>query len=364
MEKYSILVDAGYFWAQARTMTPNPQEKKLPIVDQILMRQSLLRLGQRLLPKRELFRIYWYDGYIEKDPHGRGIRTNFNEKIAELNNFKLRLGTVNSAGQQKGVDGLIIADLITLAQNHIVSDVLLISGDADLAPGVSTAQMLGIRVHQVELGPKEATSPVLRREVDCSFFWPENEIQLFIDSKYAARDFAVLPKLSNYSTADSDAKVLGRQEIEELKDALSSLSSIFSQSEIQELQSISDTKKIPPELDKKALKYLSDAIKGGLSKTQIFYYRGFLFSGFDFRKVDKLYENTLSAEQISTLVAMLTSEERDSILQQVNGIPPEIDKKLLLKATQLLNRPLLTQEANELRGTIRAEISPSIQVDR
>lgn len=363
MEKYSILVDAGYFWAQARTMMPTTLEKKLPIVDQILMRQSLLRLGQKLLPERELFRIYWYDGYIEKDLHGKGYRTDFNEKIAELNNFKLRLGTVNSVGQQKGVDGLIIADLITLAQNHIVSDVLLISGDADLAPGVFTAQMLGIRVHQVELGPKEATSPVLRREVDCSFFWPENDVQQFISSKFVAKDFAMQPKLSKYSGAGSNEKVLNSQEIKELKAALSSLSSHFSKSEIQELESISDPKQIPPELDIKALQYLSDAIKGGLSKTQTFYYRAFLFSRFNFEEVDKLYERTLSEEQISTLFDSLTSKERNSILQQGYGIPPEIDKKLLSQATQLLKRPLLTQEANELRGIIKTKISSSIQAD-
>ena len=68
-------------------------------------------------------RLYWYDA--AKD----GIRTAEQLKIAELPQVKLRLGRLNSQRQQKGVDALIYRDMITLAQNRAVTQMVLVSGD-------------------------------------------------------------------------------------------------------------------------------------------------------------------------------------------------------------------------------------------
>ena len=46
--------------------------------------------------------------------------------------MKVRLGFVNSLGQQKGVDSLIVTDMLTLARNRAVAECVLLSGDEDL----------------------------------------------------------------------------------------------------------------------------------------------------------------------------------------------------------------------------------------
>jgi uncharacterized LabA/DUF88 family protein len=52
---------------------------------------------------------------------------------------KIRLGYINGAGQQKGVDSLIVTDLIELARNQAISDAYLVSGDGDLRVAVQIA---------------------------------------------------------------------------------------------------------------------------------------------------------------------------------------------------------------------------------
>lgn len=66
-----------------------------------------------------------------------------------------------------------------MAQSKAISDALLISGDADLTPGVAAAQGLGIRVHLLTMGPSNSTSPFLRAEVDCKAHWDDTEVKKF-----------------------------------------------------------------------------------------------------------------------------------------------------------------------------------------
>lgn len=57
-----------------------------------------------------------------------------------------RAGLVNSKGQQKGVDSLIVTDLFELASNRAVADAALVTGDSDLAIGIELAQKKGVRI--------------------------------------------------------------------------------------------------------------------------------------------------------------------------------------------------------------------------
>jgi hypothetical protein len=66
-----------------------------------------------------------------------------------------------------------------LAQSKSITDALLLSGDADLTPGVLAAQSMGIRVHLLTMGPAEATSPYLRAEVDRKTHWEDHKVKLF-----------------------------------------------------------------------------------------------------------------------------------------------------------------------------------------
>lgn len=178
MQKVAAFVDAGYFWVQCSQILFNDIHSRKDIVLNIgKMREELLKLifDEFKIDEAGFLRIYWYDG-ISKN----GIPSKINEQINFLENFKVRYGTINSNNQQKGVDGLIIADLINLAQNKAITSALLISGDADLAPGVSAAQTLGIKVYRVEIHNSEASSHILRAEVDKNILWKTNVVKKFI----------------------------------------------------------------------------------------------------------------------------------------------------------------------------------------
>ena len=87
--------------------------------------------------------------------------------LAYRSNVKVRLGIVNSAGEQKGVDSLIVTDLINLSRNRAMADAVLLTGDEDIRVGVQQAQELGVRVHLVGIEPAQSNqSNLLRQEAD------------------------------------------------------------------------------------------------------------------------------------------------------------------------------------------------------
>ena len=85
------------------------------------------------LSGKELLRVYWYDGVMA------GGLTPQQRAISELPDVNFRGGLVNSKGQQKGVDSLIVMDLFELASNRAVTDAALVTGDSDLAIGIDLA---------------------------------------------------------------------------------------------------------------------------------------------------------------------------------------------------------------------------------
>ena len=85
--------------------------------------------------------MYWYDAARDRVP------TVEQRQIAALPHVKVRLGNLNSAGQQKGVDAQLREDLEVLARHRAVTDVVLIAGDEDMVPAVEAAQAYGVRVH-------------------------------------------------------------------------------------------------------------------------------------------------------------------------------------------------------------------------
>jgi hypothetical protein len=108
----------------------------------------------------QILRTYWYDG-------ARNGPTVEHLAIANTDNIKLRLGSVNSAGEQKEVDSLLVTDLIDLARNQSICDATVVTGDTDVRVAVQIAQTFGVRVHLIGLEPSRVSqSPSLRQEVD------------------------------------------------------------------------------------------------------------------------------------------------------------------------------------------------------
>jgi hypothetical protein len=107
-----------------------------------------------------LLRIYWYDGAW----NGPTIE---HLALANTENVKLRLGTINSAGEQKEVDSLLVTDLIDLARNQSICDATVVTADTDVRIAVQIAQTFGVRVHLIGLEPSRVSqSPSLRQEAD------------------------------------------------------------------------------------------------------------------------------------------------------------------------------------------------------
>lgn len=163
MDRYAILVDAGYFFAggaQAAFGASTPR-KQLSLKSPDDLVKALDAEAGHACGQLALLRVYWYDALP-------GNRLSLEQNnIAMLAGVKLRLGALNSAGEQKGVDSLIVTDLIDLARNKAITDAVLVSGDEDLRIGVQVAQSFGVRIHILAAGdPKKNVSPALQMEAD------------------------------------------------------------------------------------------------------------------------------------------------------------------------------------------------------
>jgi NYN domain len=85
-----------------------------------------------------LLRSYWYDAA------SGGIPTEHHRQLAALSSVKVRLGRMVQ-GRQKGVDSLMVRDLMTLAQARALATAFLVTGDDDIREGMTQAQDLGVR---------------------------------------------------------------------------------------------------------------------------------------------------------------------------------------------------------------------------
>ena len=163
MNRYALFVDAGYFFAGGAEAAFGGkvarQEFRIGDIESCLA--GLQQYASERCPGHELLRIYWYDA-----PPKGGLSVE-QSNLALQTGMKLRLGVLNSVGEQKGVDSLIVTDLIELARNRAISDAVLLSGDEDVRIGVEVAQSFGLRVHLLGIGNVERNvSRLLRMESD------------------------------------------------------------------------------------------------------------------------------------------------------------------------------------------------------
>lgn len=138
--RYAIFVDVGYLYASAgELLMGTPRRKEFRVNGPDLVHALIDRAAGRM--SGELLRLYWFDAARDRVPSVD------QRQIAGLSHVKVRLGNVNRAGQQKGVDALIRGDLEALAAHQAISDAILVGGDEDMIPAVEAAQMRGVRVH-------------------------------------------------------------------------------------------------------------------------------------------------------------------------------------------------------------------------
>lgn len=177
MDRIAVFVDAGYLFAQGSTaLTGSKVSRDRLTLNDLAIVEKLTLLAKDKAEGLPLLRIYWYDGIsVYRGPGAEQAR------LAKLDNIKVRFGFINNAGQQKGVDSLIVTDLIDLARNGAISDALLLSGDEDTRIGVQVAQSFGVRVHLVGIAPSRGSQSLqLIQEADTTTEWDKTVVESFL----------------------------------------------------------------------------------------------------------------------------------------------------------------------------------------
>lgn len=143
MDRCIVLVDAGYLLGAAASLLAGEPSRSRITVDHTALIQGLREQAESDT-ERPLLRIYWFDGAPDRVPQPEHRRLRVMPRVT------VRLGALTrSDGRwaQKGVDAAMHAELTELARNRACSDVVLVTGDGDLLPGMMAAKEHGVAVH-------------------------------------------------------------------------------------------------------------------------------------------------------------------------------------------------------------------------
>ncbi|HSK78630.1 MAG TPA: NYN domain-containing protein [Thermoanaerobaculia bacterium] len=240
MDRCAVFVDAGHLLAEGGKLCCGTRRRSAFKCDYAGMAAALTQFASAhcQLP---LLRTYWYDAAPDAVP------TKEHLDIAELPAVKLRLGRLVGA-QQKGVDSLIVRDLMTLARTRAVATVFLLGGDEDLREGVLAAQEMGVLVVVVGIpaaGPGNQARSLIR----------EADKHVVLETAFLARFFskqepalgasqtngqAVPPPVSGPHSEGEKARLIGR-------DVATYWARLATESEVQKL--LTQAPVIPRELD-------------------------------------------------------------------------------------------------------------------
>lgn len=179
MDRVAVFVDAGYFFAQGSAAKFGSVVARADLQLRAPEAIKALRQFSEQCSGLPLLRIYWYDGAPRGQPSAEQAA------LAIQDNVKLRLGVVGFDGRQKGVDSLIVTDMIALARNGAMAHCVLLSGDEDLRVGVQQAQEFGVRVDLLGIADRQtastAQSDLLRREADATNEWTAQDLDPLLE---------------------------------------------------------------------------------------------------------------------------------------------------------------------------------------
>ena len=166
MKPFAWFVDAGYLFAAGGLLCAQSSKREELDVDYAGLTGTFVDWGHEWGAAwgqggTGYLRTYWYDGGVGGQPSDDHLR------VASLRGVKLRLGRLIK-GRQKGVDSLIVRDLIKLSQNRAIGTAYLLGGDEDLREGMVEAQEMGVRVVLVGIEGfgKQNLAGTLMREAD------------------------------------------------------------------------------------------------------------------------------------------------------------------------------------------------------
>ncbi|MCA1220520.1 NYN domain-containing protein [Streptomyces sp. 8L] len=143
VDRCVVLVDAGYLLGAAASLLAGEPARSRITVDHTALIRGLRERAEEET-ERPLLRIYWFDGAPDRVPQPEHRRLRVMPRVT------VRLGALTrSDGRwaQKGVDAAMHAELTELARNRACSDIVLVTGDGDLLPGLMSAKEHGVAVH-------------------------------------------------------------------------------------------------------------------------------------------------------------------------------------------------------------------------
>ena len=241
--RYAVFVDAGYLFAQgSKALAGQTLPRENVDLDISALILKLRITADTLAPSARLLRIYWYDGLV------RGNLSPQQEELAFMGDVKLRLGIVSPTGRQKGVDSLIVTDLVELARNGAMTDAVMLSGDEDLRIGVQIAQSFGVRVHLIGLQPSRGSqSLTLLQESDTTTEWQRTDVDEFMAMRagFGNADPALKGKWESTVISEDTESVLG--------EAIDGFVSSLGSDEILLVNNLDAQAPIPKEIDSRLL---------------------------------------------------------------------------------------------------------------
>ncbi|MEE6296614.1 NYN domain-containing protein [Georgenia wangjunii] len=135
----AILIDAGYVWKQVAKAVGKQHRSD------VSLNGYGVPLVEALVEEAEgddmrILRTYWYDGAPDRIPNIQ------QRAVGRAPRVKLRVGSMSN-GRQKGVDRLIQRDILALAQNKAVNDLIILTGDQDMEEELDIAGQHGLLIH-------------------------------------------------------------------------------------------------------------------------------------------------------------------------------------------------------------------------
>jgi uncharacterized LabA/DUF88 family protein len=176
LDRFALFIDAGHLLAEGGSLCCGTKKRSAIHCDFPSLIKELCDFCS-VDCDLPLLRTYWYDGARDAVPTPEHLL------IAQLSQTKLRLGRL-SGGKQKGVDSLIVRDLMTLARERAIATAFLLGGDEDLREGIVAAQEMGVAVNVIGIPTTHAgmgnQAESLIREADRHLVLPTTFLTRFI----------------------------------------------------------------------------------------------------------------------------------------------------------------------------------------
>ena len=265
--RYAIFVDAGYLYAEAsKPLSPSGSdriERRYITLNRAEIIGKLLETASAKTEAAALLRIYWYDGVRGGELSPEQI------ELALTPDVKFRAGVVNAAGQQKGVDSLIVTDLIELSRNHAIADAILLSGDGDLRIAIQIAQSFGVRVHLISIEPlnrsAQSRSQLLAQESDTITEWSRDDSLHLVSLK---------PGIDADAVSDAGALPISDAVADALGMAAAELLAALNPDQRSSIAALEPGARMPNEYDGRLLNIGSSKLDGRrLDRSEITYLR-------------------------------------------------------------------------------------------